>query len=554
MKFAYQYLPAAFLGLLLASCGGGGAGGLTVVPTNGIAVDGYLVGSEVVCDADGNGFASATNVKVSTTAGGKYTFSQGCNHAIAVRGGKSEDTQANFVGLLRAPKGATVVSPLTSLIVAGVAQDRLNAALGLPNNTNLSTTDPMLTGPNTEPVNPALKTRMLALAQLLQTHSERISGLDAKGVSNVAVVYDAVVKGMAQALASGVVPVLVQSDKTANLVVLSQLLNAATDAVIGSTAVLAEVKDKLRALDRANGSNSLANASAISLKTALDDYLSKDSQADVFQVAKMRQVPLNTSSDAILLAITQGELTKDTPDIAVDILAKKADGQVVAPVEPATNYLFLANDKLTFDDGYLSKDYTLAQFQTQPGVSVDWPMDDLAALKFTLIDGGSFSMAARQTVSAAVAITSMESGNQGAIKFFVDGISVSQNGTDLMLSVPATAVAKVYGIEPNGSGEALKDFSSTVAGASVTLGTVSSSISKLVVGTAINSAVSSLGSATSLSGTYRVTLVVDSLPLTRADGTHLAQYSVSVPLSLFNGSVKTVTGPGLEGYITLTPR
>jgi hypothetical protein len=556
MKFAYQYLPAAFLGLLLASCGGGGggAGGLTVVPTNGIAVDGYLVGSEVVCDADGNGFASATNVKVSTTAGGKYTFSQGCNHAVAVRGGKSEDTQANFVGLLRAPKGATVVSPLTSLIVAGVAQDRLNAALGLLNNTNLSTTDPMLAGSNFEPVNSALKTRTLALAQLLQTHSERISGLDVKGASNVSVVYDAVVKAIAQALASVDAPVLVQSDKTINLAVLNQLLNAATDEVIGSTAVLAEVKDKLRALDRANGSNSLANASAISLKTALEDYLSRDSQADIFQVAKMRQVPLNTSSDAILLAITQSELTKNTPDIAVDVLAKKADGQVVAPAEPATNYLFLANDRLTFDDGYLSKDYTLAQFQTQPGVSVDWPMDDLAALKFTLIDGGSFSMAARQTVSAAVAITSMASGNQGAIKFFVDGISVSQNGTDLMLSVPGTAVAKVYGIEPNGSGEALKDFSSTVAGASVTLGTVSSSISKLVVGTAINSAVSSLGSATSLSGTYRVTLVVDSLPLTRADGTPLAQYSVSVPLSLFSGSVKTVTGPGLEGYITLTPR
>jgi hypothetical protein len=508
----------------------------------------------VVCDADGNGFASATNVKVSTTAGGKYTFSQGCNHAVAVRDGMSEDTQANFVGLLRAPKGATVVSPLTSLIVAGVAQDRLNAALGLLNNTNLSTTDPMLAGSNFEPVNSALKTRTLALAQLLQTHSERISGLDVKGASNVSVVYDAVVKAMAQALASVDAPVLVQSDKTINLAVLNQLLNAATDEVIGSTAVLAEVKDKLRALDRANGSNSLANASATSLKTALDDYLSKVSQADISRVATSRQAPLIPTTDAILVAISQGNLTKDTPDTEVDALAAQANGEAAQPALPSTNYLFLANDTLTFDDGYLPKAYTLAQFQTQPGVSVDWPMDDLAALKFTLIDGGSFSMAARQTVSAAVAITSMASGNQGTIKFFVDGISVSQNGTDLMLSVPGTAVAKVYGIEPNGSGEALKDFSSTVAGASVTLGTVSSSISKLVVGTAINSAVSSLGSATSLSGTYRVTLVVDSLPLTRADGTPLAQYSVSVPLSLFSGSVKTVTGPGLEGYITLTPR
>jgi hypothetical protein len=556
MKFAYQYLPAAFLGLLLASCGGGGggAGGLTVVPTNGIAVDGYLVGSEVVCDADGNGFASATNVKVSTTAGGKYTFSQGCNHAVAVRGGKSEDTQANFVGLLRAPKGATVVSPLTSLIVAGVAQDRLNAALGLPSNTNLSTTDPMLAGPNTEPVNPALKTRTLALAQLLQTHSERISGLDAKGVSNVAVVYDAVVKGIAQALASGVAPVLVQSDKTANLVVLSQLVNAATDAVIGSTAVVPEIKDKLSALDRADGSNALANASAIGLKTAIDDYLSKVSQANILQVATSRQLPLVVTSDAILKAISQGTLTGNTSDADVEALAKEADGQGVQPSVTSTNYLFLANDTLTFNDGYLRQNYTLAQFQAQPGINVEWPMYDFAALEFTLTDAGSFSAATSQTVSAAVAITSMEAGNQGAIKFFVDGITVAQKGTDLMLSVPTTAVAKVYGIEPNGSGEALKDFSSTVAGATITLSTAAGSVSELVLGNAINSAVNSLGSAAGLSGTYKVTLVVNSLPLAQADGTPMAQNSVSVPLSLNPFNVRTITGPGLEGYITLTPR
>jgi hypothetical protein len=153
-----------------------------------------------------------------------------------------------------------------------------------------------------------------------------------------------------------------------------------------------------------------------------------------------------------------------------------------------------------------------------------------------------------------VAITSVETNNQGAIKFFVDGITVEKNGTDLLLSVPTTAVAKVYGIEPNGSGEALKDFSSTVAGATVTLSTAAGGISKLVLGNAINSAVSSLGSANGLSGTYKVTLVVDSLPLTLADGTPMAAYTVSVPLSLSSGSLRTVTGPGLEGYITLMPR
>ena len=181
-------------------------------------------------------------------------------------------------------------------------------------------------------------------------------------------------------------------------------------------------------------------------------------------------------------------------------------------------------------------------------------MYDFAALEFTLTDAGSFSAATSQTVSAAVAITSMEAGNQGAIKFFVDGITVAQKGTDLMLSVPTTAVAKVYGIEPNGSGEALKDFSSTVAGATITLSTAAGSVSELVLGNAINSAVNSLGSAAGLSGTYKVTLVVNSLPLAQADGTPMAQNSVSVPLSLNPFNVRTITGPGLEGYITLTPR
>ena len=554
MKLARKCLAAAMLGLLVVSCGGGGgSGGDTVIATTGIAVDGYLVGSEVVCDADGKGFDSATNVKERTTAGGKYTFSQGCSYAVAVRGGKSEDTQADFVGLLRAPKGATVVSPLSSLIVAGVTQDRLNAALGMLNKPNLLTTDPMLAGSNGEPVDPALKTRTLALAQLMQTHSERIAGLDAAGAGNVTAVYDAVVKGLAQTLASGLAPVLVQSDKI-DLTVLTQMLNAATDAVVTANGVVSGVKDKLRELDRTDGSNALANASALSLKTALDDYLSKVSQAAIFAVADARQVPLSTTSDPILVAIAGGNLTGLTSDTDVDTLAKVADGQDVPPPVPETNYLFLANDALTFDDGYLAKAYTLAQFQAAPGISVDWPMLDSAALQFTLTDAGSFSAAVNQTVSAAVAITSVETNNQGAIKFFVDGITVGQNGTDLVLSVPTTAVAKVYGIEPNGSGEALKDFSSTVAGATVTLSTAAGGISKLVLGNAINSAVSSLGSANGLSGTYKVTLVVDSLPLTLADGTPMAAYTVSVPLSLISGSFRTVTGPGLEGYITLMPR
>ena len=59
-----------------------------------------------------------------------------------------------------------------------------------------------------------------------------------------------------------------------------------------------------------------------------------------------------------------------------------------------------------------------------------------------------------------------------------------------------------------------------------------------------------------LRGKYRVTVVLEGLPLRRADGSVLPNLSVVVPTVLSeSGSVaasKTISGPGLVGYITLT--
>jgi hypothetical protein len=65
----------------------------------------------------------------------------------------------------------------------------------------------------------------------------------------------------------------------------------------------------------------------------------------------------------------------------------------------------------------------------------------------------------------------------------------------------------------------------------------------------INYAAGHLTSATAMSGKYVVTLVLSGLPVMHADGSALLSQSVSVP----NGANPImVTGPGLQGYITVT--
>ncbi|OIQ75599.1 hypothetical protein GALL_427300 [mine drainage metagenome] len=230
---------------------------------------------------------------------------------------------------------------------------------------------------------------------------------------------------------------------------------------------------------------------------------------------------------------------------------------VVAATPPATstNALYLANDSIAFNDGYLPVAYTLAQFQSRPGITVKWPMLDIAALQFTLTDAGSFSVAAGQTVSAAVSVVDTAANSQAVIKFYIDNVAVSKSGSNVTLTVPAAPVAWAFGLLPDGSGAALQNMSTTVANASATLNTAANSVSSITLGSALNSALTKVGSTTSMSGTYKVTLVVTNLPLSLASGAALNTYTINIPKSLSDPSlVRTITGLGIEGYVTLVPR
>ena len=226
-----------------------------------------------------------------------------------------------------------------------------------------------------------------------------------------------------------------------------------------------------------------------------------------------------------------------------------------APAPVSANQLFLAGDAFTLDDGFIPVTYTLAQFQTSPGMALDWPVYDTAALKLTLVDAGGFQVTAGQTVSVAVSIVDTAPGSQGMIKFYLDGVALTQGSSGITLAVPTAPVAWAYGVANDGSGAALTNLSSSVASANVTLTTSATQVSSLVFGAALNSAINGVAAGANLSGTYKVTLVVSNLPLALASGTPLASYTIAVPRSLSDPTnVRSMTGPGLEGYISLRPR
>ena len=227
----------------------------------------------------------------------------------------------------------------------------------------------------------------------------------------------------------------------------------------------------------------------------------------------------------------------------------------------ASNYLYLANDAIGFSaDGSAANavSYNLAAFQGS-GINVKWPMANGAALKLNLAENGSFSMASGQTLSAAVQIEDTAAGSSGQIRAYTDGVTVSKSGSNITLSVPNLPQALIYGVSGDGNTKAVINFAGKVQGISNVLSTAANALSTVMFGEVVNYGITGLSNdftgISALRGRYKVTMVVNQLPLRKADGTLFATTTIQVPTTVVNGvpgAIVPVTGPGLVGYINLT--
>jgi hypothetical protein len=170
-------LSACAIAVLISACGGGSSTAPILVPgSTGFAVDDYIKDANVLCDTNGNGVSDTGETTTKTDSSGFFKFQPLCASTIVVSGGTNIDTGLPFIGKLKAPAGATVVTPLTTLLAEGMSNDQIITAMGLPAGTNVLAVDPArkVDGLLEQA---ALFKKTLAMQQLLQKTAETLAAL-----------------------------------------------------------------------------------------------------------------------------------------------------------------------------------------------------------------------------------------------------------------------------------------------------------------------------------------------------------------------------------------
>lgn len=321
MSFNLRLIPAA-AALVLAACGGGSSGdeSPSLTPSKGVGVDGYLQFSKVVCDANSNGLYDAGETVVYTQADGSFTFPAGCKYGVLVSGGVSADTKLDFVGLLKSPAGATVASPLTTLMESGMTRDQIITALNLQEGTDLLNTDPAATT-NGVLNNPELMKKTLAVQQLIQKVTELSTGL--AGVTG-SLATEAVYANIASTFATALKvkdAILISSDGKMDETMVTNMVTSAVSNVMTAPAVPEEVRSGLSTkVTKAGGAGNVAAVAAVTLAEQANEIVAATDAADITAKTLAKQGS-KTITTSINTAIKNDRLSTSTDRNTLTLLA-----------------------------------------------------------------------------------------------------------------------------------------------------------------------------------------------------------------------------------------
>ncbi|OQW42313.1 MAG: calcium-binding protein [Proteobacteria bacterium SG_bin4] len=233
----------------------------------GKAIDGYIKDAVVFADLDGNGSKSAGELSVTTDALGGFTLpGVSAFGQLIMSGGVDIATGKPFEGRMFAPPGATVINPLTTLLVkllqadATVAEDasaKLSAALGLPSGFQPLHYDPIYEANRTDTSAAAIAEAVAVQAAISQINilvSQTAAFLSGAGVlADEAQIIDLAYAALAANLAKTAEPVeLTATAFIAQVIQDATVLAGADNAMLFKVgAMLDEVATAIAYLNRA---------------------------------------------------------------------------------------------------------------------------------------------------------------------------------------------------------------------------------------------------------------------------------------------------------------
>jgi hypothetical protein len=477
---------AALVVVGLAGCLGGGGGSSTPVTPAKVASNGAMVDGLVAgadVYCDLNGNGVGDATEPKTTTDPKGNYKfDDCNAGIVGSGGTNTDTGFKFTGQLKSPAGATFMTPLTTL-VSGTGLTTSQLATMLSAKDG---TDPTKQDPLADV---ELYKRTLAVQQVM---AQLAATLKAAGSTlSEAEIYGKVGSSLAGAL----------KDAKAPLISATGGLNA--DLLVA--AVLSAAKSAGAAVSDAD-----AKAMASAVKSQAEQFMALTSLADLANAAKKLQDPNN-------------------PDLKIDPSA-------------GTKFFALDADSITVD----AQPVTLTQLQSANGVVLS---------SFDKINVKLNVNGAPAVGTSALALELVEQGGAARVmRVALDKANFSLANGQLGLSIPTDAKVYLYGRKAKDGAEVTYGGPLGTAKKPLTFsaGNVLTIDYSAIVNRVLEAQASDQSNAPTLSsflavkGTFKLTAVISSFNLRKANGDALPQIELkATPAS------PTVYGSGISGLITV---
>ncbi|TAY93631.1 Ig-like domain-containing protein [Rhizobium ruizarguesonis] len=242
-------------------------------PTIGIVTKDYLAGATVFADFDGDKTLDEGELVTSTDQRGNFAL-LGWFGPLVVQGGVDTKTGLPFAGLLEAPAGSAVVTPLTT-ILQGLLQDNLSnaqalllGAFGLDSNYDLTRRDPIVDALYGDPLPFAVGVKVYNTAVGLASLLSELAGSPLN--QTMSAVYSAIESAVANGSSGSTINLSSEGTLEALAGTVSASLNqlVPADLTSGVAAVIAALNTAIDdALAVSSGGDLVTNVAAVQLLT-----------------------------------------------------------------------------------------------------------------------------------------------------------------------------------------------------------------------------------------------------------------------------------------------